>query len=363
MTRSQSRFQASGDRNLRSILPAKKSVTVNSPTSNEDEKYQKYQKEIERLIKELELKELKENEKECLIIMLQDEIQILKRDSLEKEKYITQLKRRNQDFEDDVIEAEQSFSIETQKHRQTISELKEEIVKMTEDITLLQEKNEESESKLREAESIIKEMKEMRENMLTSIEVLTQENCLYSSKVKEIRNERHLAEVDLNKYTKPQKNEKSGKTVAERKGNRNPENSPRITHGASGNRILIVSGIQGRDVANKLNNILDYNLDTQQHVDELLELLHNDSENLGESDSDSSDDCEVEQTQNTVSNATPAPSVVLEQNTKRSSVPKKSKPEFTWGKKIFQSVEDKPNEKDFLANRTGVVFKTPLEYF
>lgn len=81
----------------------------------------------------------------------------------------------------------------------------------------------------------------------------------------------------------------------------------------------------------------------------------------------------VEFRQNNVSEPEPGPSARSQNNiasdvpvkkiTKKRLITKKVRPKFTWGKKVFQSAENKPNKKDFLANRANVVFQTPLQYF
>lgn len=88
------------------------------------------------------------------------------------------MRRRSQEFEDEVFEAEQRFSIENQRQRQ-INEINEETTKMKENITLLQKKNKEIESKLLDVGRIIREIMEVRENMLTALDILTQGNKLY----------------------------------------------------------------------------------------------------------------------------------------------------------------------------------------
>ncbi|KAG5897903.1 hypothetical protein JTB14_017758 [Gonioctena quinquepunctata] len=67
---------------------------------------------------------------------------------------------------------------------------------MEENTNLLQVINEKNESKVKNLEENIKELTEMRKSMLTSIEVLTKENDLYSNELNKIRNEFHMFKME-----------------------------------------------------------------------------------------------------------------------------------------------------------------------
>ncbi|CAG9820858.1 unnamed protein product [Phaedon cochleariae] len=226
---------------------SKKYPTMNTSDENE---FLKLKKEIEHLRNALELKEKEECDR---IEHYEKEIQILKKDNDDKEKYIKELRRRSKDFEDEACEAEEGFVLETQKHRLTINELNREIRQMRDNTNLLQGINKENESKVKKLEEDIKELTEMRKSMLTSIEVLTKENDLYSDELKKIRNEFHKFKNEA--LEKQKEREKENNEHGKLTTNLGEEIIPLINtkksflkNGSTNMKIMILADQQGRNI-------------------------------------------------------------------------------------------------------------------
>ncbi|CAG9814719.1 unnamed protein product [Phaedon cochleariae] len=280
ITRSQTRNHQITNKN------SKSRSTIENPNSdhNEDEKFRTLSEEIENLKKALEEKEI---EGEYMISLLKQEISNLKTDNQGKDKHIIQLKRRSQDFEEDVFETEKSFSIESQRQRRTILELNEEIAKPTDEIILLQEKNDEAVVKLRESEKNIDEWKAMRKIMLKSIETLTQENNSYIDQLKSMRNVKQLSQEEPKNQAN---NNETKQAVEQKKIIRNQMVHSRKPHEKVKTKILVVAGYQGRDIAKNLYNILSDTCSVQAILkpnandDVLIETALNNSRNFSDSD-------------------------------------------------------------------------------
>lgn len=115
---------------------------------------------------------------------LKAEVIKLLRDNKEKETHITRLNRRTQDFTDIAEDVEKSYQTQIESHKQEIASLNKEnltILKKNEalsnEIKILQEN-------ISKAHKKLNELIQLKANMLTSIETLTAENELYIKDLK-----------------------------------------------------------------------------------------------------------------------------------------------------------------------------------
>lgn len=128
-------------------------------------------------------------EEKCndITLELQAELTKLTVDNKAKEDHIKRLKRGTQDFEDTVFMAERDFEKKIDNQREEIANLNRKIIQLidineslTSEIAVIQSEN-------RKLEQNFKELEVIKNNMLSSIEVLTGERDSYIASLKETK--------------------------------------------------------------------------------------------------------------------------------------------------------------------------------
>ncbi|CAG9823857.1 unnamed protein product [Phaedon cochleariae] len=293
-TRSQSRSQidirsSSGSLNIKKPNPGS-----SSSKNDNDEIYQKLQKEVDRLKMTLDNKE---REQEDMMNQFLSEIECLKKGNEEKEKYILQLQKRSKDFEDEVYHAEESLLNESHMHKKTIAELNEEIKNLSEMNDLLQEENSAYQDNITKLENEMKEFRSIRENMLTSIEVLTTDNDQYSRELMKLRSEVNIFKRQKLEGKKGVENMVdriatiSQDIVKTRVLNNALPDPNTLKESVSVKNILIVAGYQGKLLGNFMRNQINNDFLVQSvikpncSVEELISTALNNSRSFTKHDS------------------------------------------------------------------------------
>ncbi|CAG9815515.1 unnamed protein product [Phaedon cochleariae] len=121
-----------------------------------------------------------------------DGINKLHKENRQKDVYIQRLKRVSISFEEDVFSAEQNYIKKLDEQKQTIAELNKELIKQTE---LNRHLMTEVDSKSAVEEWLQKDLHDLeisKQNMLKVIESLSQENELFTTELRELRNKNDI---------------------------------------------------------------------------------------------------------------------------------------------------------------------------
>ncbi|CAG9769995.1 unnamed protein product [Ceutorhynchus assimilis] len=114
----------------------------------------------------------------------QEEVTKLRAENRAKDDHIKRLKRHTQDFEDEALNAEESFLSSMKQKKEEVKSLKQKIIELANINNSHLDELKKVKSKNEQLERDLKELSEIRDSMLTSIETLTAENELYLEDLK-----------------------------------------------------------------------------------------------------------------------------------------------------------------------------------
>lgn len=193
----------------------------------------------------------KENIDEVEKDTLVEEIVKLKEEITAKNIHIERLKRRTEDFSQDVSEAEENYLAQLSKNSKLIADLNKEIIDLRRKNPEMEELIKNNESLSKKFQQEIQDMTDINRNMLTTIQTLEKDNEAYI--------------IEMSKLRKQLKDQELGNTQCRKC--REKQNTDKRTSTKKNSQLLIIGDNNARGCAVIIKNIANICLDTNTQYD------------------------------------------------------------------------------------------------
>ena len=203
----------------------------------------------------------KANDEEKNINELYLEINKLAKEIEEKNIYIGKIKRRSQDFEDEVLDAEQSFIAEIDGKNLTIVNLKKKIEQLLKEKNETEKNSAEHIEKKKTYEDNIRELNKKNNEMRKQIETLNRKNITISNELEQLRGKIvKIKEIDHNKNETchNKENEENRINMTKLENSKAEKLKQPTAVNKIHNKILILGDEHGKNINHKMRNKLEF---------------------------------------------------------------------------------------------------------